>query len=308
MKVIITGGAGFIGGHAVRHFVSQGDDVINVDKLTYAAKIDNIRHSKFFNLDIRDTEGLLNLVQSSEPDFIINFAAETHVDNSIEDCSEFIKSNVEGIVSLMNVCRKTKSRLCHISTDEVYGPATDSAYDEEDKLNPMNPYAATKAASEMMIKSFINTYGIECVIVRPSNNYGPHQYKEKFIPKLLNYIEEGSKFPLYGDGKQEREWTYVSDTVEVIRKLLISNHLQMNSIYNLSSGVSFTNLNTIETILRIYNEKNSTSLKVDDVVKFSQDRPGHDRKYLISSNKLRSIVDHNFRNLEEGIREILETI
>lgn len=305
MKVIITGGAGFIGGHAIRHFVSQGDDVVNVDKLTYAAKIDNIKHSKFFNLDIRDTSDFLDLVSSYNPDYIVNFAAETHVDNSIDDCSEFIKSNVEGVASLLNVCRKTKTRLCHISTDEVYGPATNKPYVEEDRLNPMNPYAATKASSEMLIKSFINTYGLECVIVRPSNNYGPFQYKEKFIPKLLNCIEEGSKFPLYGDGRQEREWTYVTDTVEVVRKLLTSDKLEMNSIYNLSSGISSTNIETIEAILRIYNDKNSTTLNIDDIVKFSQDRPGHDRKYQISSGKLNSIVSHKFKNLEEGIKEIL---
>lgn len=306
MKAIITGGAGFIGGHCVQHFVSSKDEVINVDKLTYAAKAENTKSSPFSQIDICDTQALRSLVKEFKPDFIINFAAETHVDNSIVDCSNFIHSNVLGVSSILNVCKDEKIRLCHISTDEVYGPASDRPFSEHDDLNPKNPYSATKASGDLLIKSFHNTYGLDYLIVRPSNNYGPNQHSEKFIPKLIDCISSGKEFPMYGVGDQEREWTYVEDTVKIIRKILMSENTQWNSIYNLSSGISSKNIETAKLIISTYNKANNTNHLLSDVVKFSKDRPGHDKKYWISSEKLEKIIKHSYTSLEQGIAEVVK--
>lgn len=305
MKVIITGGAGFIGGHAVRQFVDSGDEVINIDKLTYAGKEENTKASTFIKLDICETELLLKTVVHYKPDFIVHFAAETHVDNSIAGCADFIRTNVEGTASILNVCRETKTKLCHVSTDEVYGPAYDKPFTEQDRLSPMNPYSVTKAAADMMIQAYKNTYGLDYVIVRPSNNYGPGQHKEKFIPKLLDCIRSNKEFPLYGAGDQEREWTYVKDTAKRIRSLLTCHKTEWNSVYNLSSGISMTNIQAAQRIITLFNESQKTNVMVQDVVKSSTDRPGHDKKYWISSEKLDTLLGDSYTKFDAGIREIL---
>lgn len=305
MKVIITGGAGFIGGHCVRHFVESGDEVVNFDKLTYAAKIKNTYYSKFVHADICDTEIVKRLVEDFKPDYIINFAAETHVDNSIVDCANFIHSNILGVSSLLNVCKDKNVKICHISTDEVYGPAAEKAFDELDPLKPMNPYASTKASGDLLIKSYHNTYGLNYLIIRPSNNYGPGQHSEKFIPKLLSCISEKKMFPMYGVGNQEREWTYCEDTVKIIRRLLISGKTEWNSVYNLSSGISYNNISTARTVIDFYNKLNQTNYNLNDVVQQSPDRPGHDKKYWISSEKLKKVVDFEYTSFFDGIQKVI---
>jgi dTDP-glucose 4,6-dehydratase len=304
LRVIITGGAGFIGGHAVKHFVSQGDTVLNIDKLTYAASHKNTTHSDFIELDIRDANELKSIVKNYKPDYVINFAAETHVDNSINSINEFISSNVEGVVSVLNVCKETNVKLCHISTDEVYGPATNKPFTENDQLNPMNPYAATKAAGDLLIKSFNNTYKLPYLILRPSNNYGPDQNKEKFIPKLIDAIRHGKKFPLYGDGLQVREWTYVKDTVQIIRKIIVHEN-EWNSTYNITSGISKPNLEVIQKTLSIYNQINEQNLDLNDVIQHVEDRKGHDKKYWIESDKINKIISHDHAKFDDVIKEII---
>jgi len=305
MRVLITGGAGFIGGHAVKHFVDCGDEVMNVDKLTYASKSQNLSLSKFTKLDICDREAFEKLITDFRPDYVVNFAAETHVDNSILSHEEFVQSNVVGTSSVLSVCNKLKVKLCHISTDEVYGPAGSIPFNEEDRLNPMNPYSATKAAGDLLIKSFHNTHKTPYVIVRPSNNYGPQQHEEKFIPKLLKCIESGEKFPLYGDGSQVREWTYVKDTVSVIRKILATEK-SWCSTYNLTSQVSMSNVEVIENVLRTHSIKTGIELDLEDIVRRVEDRKGHDKKYHIDSTKLNAIVPHTYKSFDEGIREIID--
>lgn len=308
MKVIITGGAGFIGGHAVRHFVESGDEVLNIDKLTYAGKIENTLHSRFTKLDICETDILHDVVMKFSPDYVVNFAAETHVDNSIRSSKEFIRSNLEGATSVMDVCRRVGVPLCHISTDEVYGPATDRPFTEYDHLHPMNPYSATKAAADLMLAAHQNTHGLNYIIVRPSNNYGPGQNPEKFIPKLIKNINEGKKFPLYGTGDQEREWTYVKDTAHIIRKLIMTKAAwSRDCIYNLSSGVTHKNIDVVKLVLNAYNKMNSKNVDVSDVIEFVVDRPGHDRKYWISSEKLDSLTKFKYTSFEEGIIETIKT-
>jgi len=309
MKVIITGGAGFIGGHAVRHFVESSDDVLNIDKLTYASKLENTKFSKFIKLDIRETDILHSVVRDFSPDVIVNFAAETHVDNSILDCKEFIRSNLEGTTSVADVCRSLNIKLCHISTDEVHGPAGVMPFNENDRLNPMNPYSATKAAADMMLDAYMNTHSLDYVIVRPSNNYGAGQHAEKFIPKLLKCIKEEKKFSMYGLGDQEREWTYVEDTVQIIRKLLISNKTSWGgSIYNLSSGISSTNIDIAKLIIETYNFINSVDIRSEDVIQHSKDRPGHDKKYWIETEKIKRVVEYDYTTLKNGIEKIVRLL
>lgn len=300
MKVLITGGSGFIGGHAVKHFVACGDDVTNVDALTYAAKKNSTESNNFVKLNVSDRNSFSKLLSKIKPDFVLHFAAETHVDNSIKNYESFIKSNVEGTTSVAMSCSAAGIKLCHISTDEVYGPAQDNAYTENDKLNPMNPYAASKAAAELMLNSVHNTYGLQYVIVRPSNNYGPEQHKEKFIPKLLECLNRGEKFPLYGDGSQVREWTYVKDTVSILRKLILKEDC-WSSTYNLSSKISMTNLQVIQKVIQLYDR----SISIENAVQFVEDRKGHDKKYSVSTDKLSSIVQHQYVNFDEGILELL---
>ena len=305
MKVIITGGAGFIGGHAVRHFVASGDEVLNIDKLTYAGKIENTKFSQFTKLDICETEILHDVVRKFSPDYVVNFAAETHVDNSIRSSREFIRSNIDGATSVMDVCRRVGVPLCHISTDEVYGPATDRPFTEYDPLHPMNPYSATKSAADLMLAAHRNTHGLNYIIVRPSNNYGPGQHPEKFIPKLVRCLREEKKFPLYGVGDQEREWTYVGDTVRIIRSLLLSNSTSWggDSTYNLSSGIMMKNIDVARLVVETHNKVHGGLVSVDDVVQFSTDRPGHDKKYWISTEKLRKVVNFTYTGVQSGIIE-----
>lgn len=310
MKVIITGGAGFIGGHAVRHFVESGDEVLNIDKLTYAGRVENTHSSQFKKLDICETNELHDVVKNFSPDYVINFAAETHVDNSIVSSREFIRSNLEGATSVMDVCRKVGIPLCHISTDEVYGPAIDRPFTENDPLRPMNPYSATKAAADLMLASHKNTYDFNYIIVRPSNNYGPGQYPEKFIPKLVNCLNKDEPFSLYGSGNQEREWTHVFDTVAIIRKLLLSKDTlwKNGSIYNLSSGVTLKNKDAACIIIDEYNKKYKTSYDHNSVLQTVKDRPGHDKKYWISSDNIKNVVSHQFINFFDGIKTIIDSL
>jgi dTDP-glucose 4,6-dehydratase len=301
MRVIITGGAGFIGSHAVQHFVESGDDVLNIDKLTYASRLELLEISKFKELDVCDTDFLIHEIKEHNPDFLIHFAAETHVDKSIDSCQEFVRTNVNGVASVLDACRVTKVKLCHISTDEVYGPALNRPYFESDSLNPRNPYSATKAAGDMLVKSYENTYNVKNIIIRPSNNYGPRQHSEKFIPKLINCLENGQEFPLYGAGDQEREWTFVEDTVKIIRQLLLSNMTMWNSTYNLSSGICSNNLSTSRAVIDVYNRIKGKNFRLEDVVKVSKDRPGHDKKYWISTEKLKSILKFNYTEFQHGL-------
>ena len=308
MKIILTGGAGFIGGHAYDHFTSIGDDVVVIDKMTYASDFKalyRIENLKVF--DICDTPRLSAIVKDFGPDMIVNFAAETHVDNSIRSSRQFVMSNVLGTTSILDVCAEYSVPLCHVSTDEVYGPAGTRPFVEEDQLNPLNPYSATKAAADMMISAYRNTHKVKSFIVRPSNNFGPRQFPEKLIPKLLQQISAGNKFPVYGDGSQEREWTYVKDTVSIIRKLL-DNWTDGNT-YNISSGHSMSNLDTIREIIRGYNTITGSNIKIEDVIDFVTDRKGHDKKYWISSEKSNSIAGHAYQRfslaLEETIRSFV---
>lgn len=302
MKILMTGAAGFIGGHAYDHFVSRGDEVLVVDKFSYAANpLAKNKIKNLIEIDVSDKD-LLPLVKDYRPNYIVHFAAETHVDNSINDSYDFVVSNILGTTNILDACRSYKIKLCHVSTDEVYGPASDKAFTEEDHLNPMNPYSATKAAADLMIKAYRNTHKIDYVIVRPSNNYGPGQNKEKFIPKLMDCIINKKKFPLYGTGDQKREWTFVADTGTTIRQIILAEK-NWCSTYNISSGIMYSNFEVIKKVLKTYKNLTGTEIQVLDLIESVADRPGHDKKYWISTNKLDSLVKIDYTNFESGIEQ-----
>jgi len=298
MNFLLTGACGFIGSHAFDEFIRHGHNIVVVDRLTYAGNIGNIDLNKctFYQLDINETVILEKIVKTHNIDKIVNFAAETHVDNSISDASSFVRTNIKGVLSILNVCREHNIELIHLSTDEVYGPASHIPFDELTPLNPKNPYAATKAAADHLIFSYVNTYGIKCKIVRPSNNFGQRQHSEKFIPKIVKSVRERSNIPIYGDGSQKRQWTYVKDTAKIIYKIATEC---LDGVYNISDSNVFTNNDIVDHILGLMNC--DTNLKT-----YVKDRPGHDKMYWITSRKINSLIEMEFTNFNTALKETVE--
>lgn len=282
MKILVTGGRGFIGSHFVERALEKGHVVIDVDKMTYAASLslpwDGDDKYTLIQQDISEMKHLPSC------DVIVNFAAESHVDNSIKDTEPFIKSNILGVHNLLELIRGKPSYsrplFFHISTDEVYGDRLEGSFNEMDKLTPSNPYSASKAAAEMLVLSYHRTYGLDYVITRSANNYGPRQYEEKLLPKCLSSLKNGKKIPIHGDGSYVRDWTYVKDNVEGLFKILESNI--KNEIYNVASENHMTNLEVVDEILK-WNSKDRSSIE------FVPNRWGQDLRYSISSSKLRKL-------------------
>lgn len=311
MKVLIAGAAGFIGSHALDHFVACGDDVCVIDKLTYAGDVERIKkHPKvyagnFWCEDISYSREYSDWVNKCDPQVIINFAAETHVDNSIIDAQPFVKTNFEGACALMTLARKRNALYVHLSTDEVYGvPSVDATrgFIESDPLNPRNAYSVTKAAADLMLMANKNTYGQDFLAIRPSNNFGPNQNEEKFLPKLIKCLvsqPDGHKtdFPLYGDGMQIREWTYAPDTAKIIREAIVNG---TRGFMNVSSRVSMQNVEVINKVKHIL--KDEGKLSNPDAIVHVKDRLGHDRRYWIEC----SIAREKFTPFDKALRETVE--
>ena len=283
MKIVVTGGAGFIGSAFINHLLDNFEcDVLCVDKLTYAGRRMNLKHNvSFLQKDICDvTEDELG-----DFDYIVHFAAESHVDNSIKNGLPFVRTNVEGTFNLLEISRKNKNlkKFIHISTDEVYGDmdehiAINHTATEDDSLKSSSYYSATKAASDMLVLSANRTYGLPYLITRTCNNFGEHQFEEKFLPTIARSISEGKPIPVYGDGLQVREWMYVYDNVKVICDLMFDDEI-VNTTYNIGTTFRVTNLDIIKNISYILNKE------VD--IKYVEDRLGHDRKYGLNCTKLR---------------------
>ena len=283
MKIAITGGAGFIGSEMVRQMVGQFMEITVVDSLTYAGNLFNLsgfqEKIEFEKLDIRDNNRVRQFFQSRKFDSVINFAAETHVDNSISSPEIFLETNVMGTYNLLEASRLNNFRFIHVSTDEVYGSTAMGKFLETDNFNPSSPYSASKASAEMLVQSYIKTFSIEALVVRCSNNYGHFQHREKLIPTLINKAINRKKLPIYGDGLNVREWIHVTDCVAAIRKVLTSG--KPGEIYNISSGVFKNNLEIAEIIL---NHFQTDMTQID----FVNDRLGHDFRYAIDTSKIRS--------------------
>lgn len=282
-RVLVTGGLGFIGSYFVELLLKKGYYVINVDKVTYAARKDlNFEKYKNYEFIKEDICYLKHLPPNI--DYLVNFAAESHVDNSIVANKIFFESNIRGVYNLLELIRgkdpSERPIFIHISTDEVYGDTLSGSKKETDPLKPSNPYAATKAAAEQLIFAWGRTYGIKYKICRSSNNYGWGQYPEKLIPKTIVYALENRKMTIHGDGSARREWTYVMDNVEGI--YLVMEKGGLNEIYNISSNEEYSVLEIVKMILKIMK-------KPDNFYIFVEDRPGQDIRYSIDSTKIRKL-------------------
>jgi len=294
MKVVVTGGAGFIGSAFINHLLDKFEcDVLCVDKLTYAGSRKNIKHDvSFLQKDICD----VTADELGEFDYIVHFAAESHVDNSISNGLPFVKTNVEGTFNLLEISRKNKNlkKFIHISTDEVYGDmdehfAINHCAKEEDELKPSSYYSATKAASDMLVLSANRTYGLPYLITRTCNNFGEHQFEEKFLPTIARSIREGKPIPVYGDGEQIREWMYVYDNVKVICDLMFDDEV-INQVMNIGTGFRVTNLNIINKIATVLNSEVN--------IKHVEDRLGHDRKYSLYSKKMKNYYANKQKSID----------
>jgi len=301
-RILMTGCAGFIGGHALELFLKKGCKVVGVDKMTYAANPSTLKshnNFKFYQADICQTSAIKKIAKQNDVDCIIHFAAESHVDNSILGDNCFIDSNITGTKSLMEVCKHLKIPICHISTDEVYGPIVNGSFEEEDKLSPQNFYSATKAAAEHIVCAYSNTFDIDYVMVRMSNNYGPRQNSEKFIPTILRSIKNESKIPVYGDGLNVRDWIYVKDSVKIIYNILQGANFDRD-VYNITFRDEKTNMEVIESILQYFN------LYIKDCVEFVPDRLGHDSRYSITNHKMMHFVDFERTSFHDGLEATIK--
>lgn len=295
---LITGCAGFIGSHVSEIFVERGHKVIGVDKLTYAGKMENVpKGVVFYTDDICNTDNIGTICEEHKVEQIINFAAESHVDNSIKGYNSFIDSNVKGVKSLLDVCKNMNIILVQISTDEIYGPIKDGSFHEHAPARPMNYYSATKAAAEHLVSAYSNTFDLPYKMIRMSNNYGPRQHDEKFLPTILRSIKNGDKIPLYGNGDNIRDWIYVKDSSKAIYDIV--SKAPLNETYNISFKDEKTNKEVIEIIL------NEMGLNWDDHVENVPDRLGHDFRYSITNHKMLQHIDFEPTPFSEGVRSMI---
>ena len=290
MKLLVTGGAGFMGSSFIRHMLSSHDvSITTIDALTYASDMDSLssvvgkKNFKFIKGDISERDLVFDIVRDERPDAIVNFAAETHVDNSIKDSSLFLRSNVLGTASLLDaVNRFSIPRFHQISTDEVYGDlpldSADSFY-ESSPLRPNNPYSATKASADLLALSYHRTYGTPVTISRSVNNYGPFQNREKLIPMVIDRVMKGERIPVYSKGENIRSWIYVEDHSRAVEKILLRGRI--GEIYNISSGYEERNIDVVKYIIRKLGAAES-------LIEFSPDRPGHDKRYSLDTEKMES--------------------
>ncbi|MCM8833345.1 MAG: dTDP-glucose 4,6-dehydratase, partial [Candidatus Omnitrophica bacterium] len=285
MKIVVTGGAGFIGSNFIKYILNKYTDyeILNIDKLTYAGNLENLKeveknpNYKFLKRDICDSD-LIDFIDRY--DVIINFAAESHVDRAIYGPKIFLKTDIFGTFNLLEISKKKNMRFIQISTDEVYGSIEKGSFDENSPLNPSNPYSASKGSADLLVLSYFKTYKLPVNIIRSCNNYGPNQYPEKFIPLMITNAIENKKLPIYGDGLYKREWIYVLDNCKAIDFILHKG--KEGEIYNVSSEFSITNIEVVKKILKI--------LKKDkDLIEFVKDRPGHDRRYSLSCEKIKKL-------------------
>jgi dTDP-glucose 4,6-dehydratase len=301
MTILVTGAAGFIGSNLLHHLVNTVDDeIICVDNLTYASDWHNIPDPVvLYTTDIVDEHNCEYIFKKYKPKTIFHLAAESHVDNSIKDCSQFIHTNIVGTVNLLKLSLKYEvDRFMHISTDEVYGTIEEDSFTEKSNYNPRNPYSASKASSDHFVNAFHNTYGLPTIITNCSNNYGPRQYKEKLIPQTILNLLDGKKVPIYGDGKQIRDWLYVQDHCEALVE--VWSRGRVGQKYNIGGECEVKNIDLVRMILDYLNMG-------ENMIEYVEDRPGHDRRYSTSITKIRHEIKWAPRfNLEEGLEKTIK--
>lgn len=301
-KILVTGGAGFIGSEFVRQAVKKGQRVVVIDKLTYAGDRERLKEAYgkyvFYKVDICQKQKLEAVIKKEKPREIIHFAAETHVDRSIQDVAPFIKTNVTGTQNLIELARKYKiNKFFHISTDEIYGESQKGKFLETASLKPKNPYSATKGAAELLVRAAMETYHLPAIIIRPANNYGPWQYPEKLIPVIILKALKNKKVPVYGKGKQIREWLHVRDCANAVH--VIVKRGKIGEVYNIGTYFERENIVTVKTILKLLKKPQS-------LIQFVTDRPGHDFRYSVSYAKLRKLGWKPKITFTKGIQETVQ--
>ncbi len=308
-KIIVTGGSGFIGSNLVNFLIQKNFFVINIDKQSYSSnnynKILN-KNYKLFKLDINNKKELISIIRKYRPMAIFNLAAETHVDRSIDGPKNFINSNFVGVFNLLEAIRylkkkdNVKLRLIHVSTDEVYGDIKKNERSNENfSYKPSSPYSATKAAADHLIKAYIRTYKIDAVISNCCNNYGPFQFPEKLIPKILYNIFNNKELPIYSKGHNIREWIYVKDHCNALYKLFLRG--RSGQSYNVGSNINLKNIDLVKKILELC-KKQKIEIGAKSKISFIKDRPGHDLRYALNSNKIKKEINwKNKTNINDGL-------
>jgi dTDP-glucose 4,6-dehydratase len=297
MRVLVTGGAGFIGSHFVKRLVGAGDEVVVLDRLTYSgnpANLDGVEHV-FIHGDIADPADVASAAEHC--DAVVNFAAETHVDRSILAADDFIRTDILGTHVLLEWARHAGARFVQVSTDEVYGEVERDIYVQEDApLRPSSPYAASKAGGDLQVLAWVRTHGLHACITRGSNTYGPNQYPEKLIPLFVTNALDGEPLPLYGDGRQTRDWLHVDDHCMAIDLVLRAG--DQGQIYNVGSGTERENVDIAQRIVRVTGADPS-------LLQHVADRPGHDRRYAVDCKKIAALGWAPRRNFEEGLADTI---
>ena len=322
MKLLITGGAGFIGSNFILDRIEKGDKVLNLDKLTYSGNLDNLisvqdnENYSFIQGDIGDKILTQKILSEFRPDAVVNFAAETHVDRSVVDPESFVKTNVLGTSNLLletleywkslSQEERTRFRFHHISTDEVYGSLgfKDSAFREDTPYTPNSPYSASKASSDHFVRAFHETYGLPTLISNCSNNYGPRQFPEKLIPLMILNAIEGKPLPIYGNGKNIRDWLHVSDHCGAISLML--ERAMPRECYNVGGNSEKNNLEVVAAIINVLDQEmpRSDGKSYSEQIHFVKDRPGHDLRYAIDASKIKKDLGWTPKfNFDQGIRE-----
>ena len=312
---LVTGGAGFMGRDFIRHLLEkkETEKVVCYDAMTYAARIENIeefyldQRFSFVQGNILDTKLVSETLQIYEIDCIVHYAAESHVDRSIEDPIAFVQTNVLGTVSLLEVLKANPNvHFHHISTDEVYGSLTEEGFFyETSPYQPNSPYSASKAASDHFVLAYAKTYGLSVTISHASNNYGPYQYEEKLIPKFIHHMINKQPFPLYGDGKNIREWTYVEDHSKAVYTII--NKGIKGHVYNIGSQEERSNLEILQKLIYIFSKKTGEeSLYLQNLVKFVPDRKGHDFRYSMDCNKIKMLGFETKVSLNQGLERTVD--
>lgn len=308
MKFLITGGCGFIGSNFVRHLIQAEPDaeIINVDDLTYAGNLQNLTdiardaRYRFIKADITDAAAIAAVFEEHRPEVVLNFAAESHVDRSIEDPQLFLKTNILGTQVLLNAAKTFGiTRFLQVSTDEVYGQLGPTGmFSETTPLAPRSPYSSSKAAADLLAMAYHSTYGLPVLITRCSNNYGPYQFPEKLIPLVIINAFQWSAVPVYGDGLYVRDWLHVNDHCRAIDYVL--SYGKVGQVYNIGGGTEMNNLDLVRTILKLLDRPTS-------LIKHVEDRPGHDRRYAIDWSKIRRELDWEPQvKFEEGLRTTVD--
>ena len=310
-KIIVTGGLGFIGSNLIELLIKKKFKVINIDKVTYSSNFYNTKeftknlNYKFIKCDLNNRNKLNKIIFKHKPIGIFNLAAETHVDRSIDGPESFINSNIIGVFNLLEIFRiyskiNKKAKLVHISTDEVYGDILKGRSHENYPYKPSSPYAASKASSDHLVSSYVRTYGIAAMVTNCSNNFGPKQHPEKLIPKLIYNILNNKGLPIYGNGKNSREWIYVKDHCEALIKVFQKG--KIGEFYNIGSNKNLNNLEICKALIKIAKDKILVGSNVK--IKFVKDRPGHDVRYALNSKKiLKDLKWKSSTNFKKGLEK-----